>query len=111
MALKYRYDLNAIELYSEIEYLKYQASLLMPTFQSTTQLDILKYIHWYSIQDLYPILRIAPRIFLTLPVITASWERSFNKLKIIQNYLRSTISQNNLTCLAILSIEIVVQKL
>lgn len=44
-------------------------------------------------------------LFLTLPVTTASCERSFSKLKIIKNYLRSTMAQERLKNLAILSIE------
>lgn len=44
-------------------------------------------------------------LFLTLPVTVASVERSFSKLKIIKNYLRSTTGQNRLCNLALLSIE------
>lgn len=44
-------------------------------------------------------------IFLTLPVSVASAERSFSKLKLIKNYLRSTMSQHRLSSLAILAIE------
>jgi len=105
LALKYDRDLNAAELYSEIENFKYQAPLLMTKFENATQLDFLKHIHQYSLKDLYPNLEVALRIFLTIPVTTAPCERSFSKLKIIKNYLRSTISQNRLTGMAILSIE------
>ena len=35
---------------------------------------------------------IAYRILLTIPVIVASAERSFSKLKLIKSYLRSTMS-------------------
>jgi hypothetical protein len=42
---------------------------------------------------------------LSIPVTSASAERSFSKLKIIKNYLRSTLSQCKLTSLATLSIE------
>ena len=44
-------------------------------------------------------------LFLTLPVSTATAERSFSKLKIIKNYLRSNMSQNRLSLLATISIE------
>jgi hAT family C-terminal dimerisation region len=47
----------------------------------------------------------ALRIFLTIPVTEASCERSFSKLKIIKNYLRSSIGQERLSGLAIISIE------
>ncbi|CAB4034464.1 zinc finger MYM-type 1-like [Paramuricea clavata] len=44
-------------------------------------------------------------IFVTLPVTVASAERSFSKLKLIKNYLCSSISQDRMDSLAILSIE------
>ena len=44
-------------------------------------------------------------LFITLPVTVATAERSFSKLKLIKTYLRSTISQDRLDSLAILSIE------
>ncbi|KAM7529723.1 hypothetical protein LguiB_033133 [Lonicera macranthoides] len=53
----------------------------------------------------YPNAWIAYRILLTIPVIVASAERSFSKLKLIKSYLRSTMSQERLNVLAMLSIE------
>ncbi|XP_077314594.1 zinc finger MYM-type protein 1-like [Lithobates pipiens] len=52
-----------------------------------------------------PNVAIALRILLTLPITVASGERSFSKLKIIKNYLRSSMSQERLVGLATLSIE------
>jgi len=42
---------------------------------------------------------------LTIPVTSASAERSFSKLKLIKIYLRNTMTQNRLSGLAMLSIE------
>ena len=44
-------------------------------------------------------------LFLTIHVTVATAERSFSKLKLIKNYLRSTMGQERLVGLAILSIE------
>ena len=44
-------------------------------------------------------------ILFTLPVSVATAEKSFSKLKIIKNFLRSTIAQERLDSLAMLSIE------
>lgn len=54
-----------------------------------------------SVPDLCTLLQ----LYLTLPVTTATPERSFSKLKIIKTYLRSTMSQTRLNSLAVLSIE------
>lgn len=48
---------------------------------------------------------VALRIFLTITVSNATCERSFSKLKLIKTYQRSTMSQERLSNLAILSIE------
>ena len=45
------------------------------------------------------------RILLTTPVTVASGEQSFSKLKLIKAYLRSTMTQERLSSLAVLSIE------
>ena len=56
-------------------------------------------------KDVFPNLRTALQILLTMSVSVASCERSFSKLKLIKNWLRSTMSQEGLSNLAILSIE------
>ena len=45
------------------------------------------------------------RILLIMPITVAFAERDFSKLKLIKSYLRSTMSQERLSGLAILSIE------
>ena len=55
--------------------------------------------------DSYPNVSIAYRILFTVPVTVASAERSFSKLKLLKNYLRSTMSQERLNGLATLCIE------
>lgn len=54
-----------------------------------------------SFPEMYKLLT----LFITLPVTVASAERSFSKLKLIKTYIRSTMSQERLDDLAILSIE------
>ena len=55
--------------------------------------------------NLFPNTCIAYRILLTIPFTVASIERRFSKLKIIKSYLRSTMSQERLSGLPILSIK------
>ena len=53
----------------------------------------------------FPNLFIVLRIYLTIPVSVASGERSFYRLKLIKNYLRSTTTQDKLNSSTIMSIE------
>jgi hypothetical protein len=59
----------------------------------------------YKKLNSFPNASIAYRILLTIPVTVASAERSFSKLKLIKTYLRSTMLQERLNGLAILSIK------
>ena len=59
----------------------------------------------HSISASFPEVCTAMLLFLTIPVTTASAERSFSKLKLVKNYLRSTMAQERLEGLALLSIE------
>lgn len=44
------------------------------------------------------------QIAITLPITTATTERSFSVMKLIKNYLRNSMSDQRLTSLAIISI-------
>ena len=65
-------------------------------------LDILEFLKYY---DCFPNTIIAYRVLLTIPVTVASRERSFSKLKLLKNYMRSTMTQERLNGLAIVAIE------
>ena len=68
-------------------------------------LQLFQFIYEYSLQDSLPNLVVLLRIFLTRAISVASCERSFSKLKLIKNYVCSSMSQTWLSDLAILSIE------
>lgn len=93
-------DINAIELYDEITALqrRFNNTETNPRF-------VLEYICENQLVELFPNTYISLRILLTLPVTAATAERSFSKLKIIKNYLRSQMSQDRLVGLAMISIE------
>ncbi|KAL4153437.1 hypothetical protein QTP88_001270 [Uroleucon formosanum] len=67
--------------------------------------EMANFILTNDIATSYSEILVACTIFLTLPVTVATAERSFSKLKIIKNYLRSSCSQNRLSNIAILNIE------
>jgi len=90
-------DLDGLDLFSELNILKEIIGL-----ENDKPIDILNYIKRINS---FPNAYIAYRIMLTIPVSVASAERSFSKLKLIKSYLRSTMSQQRLNGLALLSIE------
>ncbi|VAH70086.1 unnamed protein product [Triticum turgidum subsp. durum] len=55
--------------------------------------------------DCYPNVSLAYRILSRVPVSIASAERSLSKLKLLENYLRSTMLQDRLNDLAMCCIE------
>lgn len=67
--------------------------------------ELLKFIVEYGDDSVFPNLRVAIQIMLTIAVSIASCERSFSKLKLILSYLRATMGQDRLSDLALLSVE------
>ena len=90
-------DLDGLDLFSELQ-------VLREVFQKddSNSMEILNYIKHI---DSFPNAYVAYRIMLTIPVSVASAERSFSKLKLIKSYLRSSMCQERLSGLAILSVE------
>lgn len=68
---------------------------------------IIKYPELYSS---YSEVKAAIIIFLTIPVTSATAERSFSKLKLIKSYLRTTMGQERLSSLGLIAIESLVAK-
>ena len=78
------YDIDGLDLFSKLKVLKE----ILQT-KEYTPIDILNYI----------------KILLTILVTVAFAKIIFSKLKLIKSYLRSTMSQERLSGLVILSIE------
>ncbi|XP_053101887.1 52 kDa repressor of the inhibitor of the protein kinase-like [Hemicordylus capensis] len=67
--------------------------------------QLLEFIVQYGYDATFPNLRIAVQIILTIAISVASCERSFSKLKLILSCLRTSMGQDRLCDLALLSIE------
>ncbi|CAH9115870.1 unnamed protein product, partial [Cuscuta epithymum] len=80
-------DIDVVELFSELQLL----GKSLPDC-TTKVIEVLEYIKDMHIS--FPNAWIAYRILLTIPVTVATAERSFSKLKLIKNYLRSTMSED-----------------
>ncbi|VEN56975.1 unnamed protein product [Callosobruchus maculatus] len=105
LARKYERDLNSVEFCQELYVFKEQAPLLFGSIEKANGFYLLQQIYAHDLQDAFPNICIALRIYSTLPTTSASCERSFSKLKLIKYYLRSSMSQERLSSLAILAIE------
>jgi hypothetical protein len=93
-------DIYADELFQELRYLK----TLLPK-DITKSIDILNIIKSYWEEGGFQTVWVTYRILLTIPVTVASAEMSFSKLKLIKTYLWTTMSQERLSGLAMISIE------
>lgn len=99
---KYHRDLTA-EFENEMLHLH---TIYSATFPHTlSPLELLNAIYKMQLQSIFGEICIALRIFCTLPVTVAGGERAFSKMRLVKNYLRSTMSQERLNSLALLSIE------
>ena len=90
-------DIDSLDLFSELKVLKEVLQI-----NENSQINVLNYIKRL---ESFPNACIAFRILLIIPIIVASAERSFSKLKLLKSYLRSTMLQERLSGLAILLIK------
>lgn len=95
-----RYDIVGAELFNELLVLR----MVVPD-EITKAIDVLNYISSSSRQINYPNAWISYRIVVTIPVTVVEAERTFSRLKLIKTYLRTSMSQDRLNGLALLSIE------
>ncbi|XP_040262207.1 52 kDa repressor of the inhibitor of the protein kinase-like [Bufo bufo] len=100
----YSSDVDGQQLYEEI--LDCRMLLLSrANMKISRPKELLEFIVQYGDESVFPNLRIAIQIMLTIAVSIASCERSFSKLKLILSYLRASMGQDRLCDLALLSVE------
>ena len=87
------FDIDGLDLFSELKFLKEALQI-----NDNSPINVLNYIKRL---EFFPNACITFKILLTIHVTVASVERSFSKLKLIKSYLRSTMSRERLSELAI----------
>lgn len=99
-------DVDEENLIEEVRYLDtLKRSNLFGPKESLTSMKLLNGIYQKGLQSLFQSVCILLRIFNTIPVSVAEGERSFSKLALVKTALRSTMSQDRLTNLLVISIE------
>jgi hypothetical protein len=96
---------SSTSLINQLRQIKLNFSENLKAMANTREFLAFLLIEQNSLGVCFPDLISALVLFLTLPVTVASAERSFSKLKIIKNYMRSSIGQDRLSGLAMISIE------
>ena len=71
----------------------------------TSAVELLKCLRRRKLHTVFPNTDIALWLFLAMPVTNASGERSFSKLGLVKNRLRSTMQQERVSHLTLMSIE------
>lgn len=95
----YSDDIDITDIHSEFNVLRKHQELIAA---GLTPQDLLKKLISTGVEIAYPNVCTLYRIFLTLPITSATVERSMSKLKLIKNYLHSTMKDDRLTALALI---------
>ena len=110
LGLHYETDFHTIvdRLVSQFE--SFLGLCAMPRAKSklvecTSLEDVLQFMSEMQYSTMFPFVERLFRLAMTLGITTSKNERSFSKLKLIQTYLRSTMGQDRLSSLALMSIE------
>ena len=107
LALTYKNDVDVEQTLAEYSVYKslYHDFLEGIDDSPATLEELSEFLVATSLDKAFPNITTLVKIGVTIPVSTAGVERSFSHLKLIKSYLRSTIGQDRLSNLALLSIE------
>ena len=90
---------------SQMLYIKTSFREKIPHLKSAKKMASFLIVENASLSTIYPDVSTAYMMYMTEPVIVATAKRSFSKLKLIKNFLPSSMSQERLSGLALLSKE------
>ncbi len=83
----------------------------MSDFEGHSPSDLLHFLQQKGLAESIPQLYLLTCLVLTIPVSTASVERTFSALKRIKTYTRNRTGQARLSALALISVEKLLQEL
>ena len=95
----YPLDLDTLFPDESIQFSKFMAN------ENISVLECLQAIRRNKLESVFPNVDIAYRIFLTLPIANCSAERVFSKMAIVKNDLRSSMLNDRLKALCLMTIE------
>ncbi|XP_050546168.1 52 kDa repressor of the inhibitor of the protein kinase-like [Daktulosphaira vitifoliae] len=87
------------------ECIHFQSHLQNIKYHPKSIIDMSTMMKKHELEDIFPYVSIALRMFLCTPATNCTAERLFSTLRRIKTYLRSNISSDRLNALAILNIE------
>ena len=102
LAQHYPNDVNVEVLIDEIQSMRRLTTTL---YNESTSLTLLNAVYEKGLHNLYPQICVALRMFTSIPVTVSEGERTFSKLTLVKNSLRSTMHQDRLCSLMVLSCE------
>lgn len=87
------------------EMLHFSEFLKRSSCEIKNEMEMYEALHKSHVKDTFPNVEVLLRIFLSLMVTNCCGERSFSKLKLVKNSLRSVMSQERLNDLVVLATE------
>jgi hypothetical protein len=91
------------KLYPKVIYLHCSSHVLNLALNHACDIPIIQNAH-SQLREVFPNITTLMKIFATLPVSTATAERSFSTLRRLKTYLRTSMGEDRLNGLALMSI-------
>jgi len=105
LSVFYESDLDQEEFVQECQHFKHYLAAISDTEKPLCMADMYPRLKNENLHAKFSNIEIATRIFLSMMVTNCTGERSFSKLKLIKNDIRSGMTQDRLNYLSVMSIE------
>ena len=105
LANTYKEDLDECTGIEFIQFTQFFKEFIAERKEVSKELFMYQLLIEKEVKDAFPNVEIALRMYLVLMVTNCSSERSFSKLKVIKNRLRTSMTEERLNYLALMSLE------